>query len=156
MHENVYSLAEHSRKSFFLSCPCLTSNVPTPVLYLCSLSPVSCPLSPVSRLCSLSPIRCRQSYVSVDCSLSLFLCTLSQVICHLSPVLFSPSSNPVTLSLFLWLYSYVPVLCSCVSRPLFLRLLSSVPGLSYLRECEYSMPWQDTVNAYTYSRRFRC
>jgi hypothetical protein len=91
-----------------VSVPCLPSDVPS----FMSLFLTSRHLSPVSRLCSLSSI----------------LCILSYVICPQSPILLSPSPNPYQLShcpIFVVLFH-----CSCpfspVSRPLFLRLFSSV------------------------------
>jgi hypothetical protein len=129
----------------------------SPVLRLCSVSPFICPLSHVSVLCLLSVVPSlaslflgfSSSIPSRLCSLSPVLCTLSHVTCSLSPFLLSPSPISCPSVPYLWLYFIVPVLCSSGSRPLFLRLLSSVPPtlvpcLSYLRECEFFFKIQYT------------
>ncbi len=122
----IFSLRVREQISFFSLSPCHPFLCPL----LLSLSHVLCPLSHVFVLClpsnvpylmSLFLASCPPSPISWPCSLSPVLCTLSTVL----------SQCP-----FLWLYSTCPVLCSSISRPLFLDLSSSVPCFSYLRECE--------------------
>ncbi len=117
----------------------------SPVLRLCSLSTILCPLScvsvpsltalflvsrplyPVPRLCSLSPVLCTLSHVSVPCLPFSLPCLTWSASCHPSSFLrpLTPINCPI-VSPFQWLYSTVPVVCS-VSCPLFLCFLSSVP-----------------------------
>ncbi len=131
-----YSLAEYTLKSFcrthtfsefFFASPCHPFICPL----LPSLSYVLFPLSHVSALylpsLSLSLVLCLRSLSPNFCP-CFTACSLSPVLCTLS---ITCPSVP-----FLWLYFPVPVLCSSVSRPLFLHLLSSVPCPSYLRESE--------------------
>jgi hypothetical protein len=125
-----------------VSVPCLPSAVPS----LMSLFLVSCPLSSVSRLCSLSLVLC-------TLSLSHVLCTLSHVICSLSPILLSPSHNQYqqsqclllcgSLPLFLSFTPLFPVLCSSISCPLFL--------VFYIARMRVFLK---NTHAYTCNRRF--
>jgi hypothetical protein len=124
----------HSSVSF--SPPCLKSFVPSlKSLYFVShlVSP-----TPVLRLCSLYPVLCPLSHVLLLVSCPLYSHRLSHVICFLSPILLSPSPNPYQLSqgplfcgfipLFLTFIPLFPVPCAFVSCLLFLRLLSPVPS----------------------------
>ncbi len=95
-----YSLAEHTQNHCgapHTFCTCLPSYIPClTFLFLVSrpLSPVSCtclllsyhPLSPVLRLCSLSPVLCPLSQVSVP-----FLPSAVPSLCSLYPVLYPMS-----------------------------------------------------------------
>jgi hypothetical protein len=132
---------------------------------LTSLYLFSCPMSPVLRLCSLSPVLCPLSHVSVPCLpsavpslMSLFLvshplssvsrlcslspvpCTLYHVICSLSPILLSPSHNPysncpsVPFSVALYYCSCPLLFCFPLSIPPSLVLC---PLSFILRECEF-------------------
>jgi hypothetical protein len=126
----------------YVSVPCLLSSVPC----LMTLFLVSRPLSHVSVTCLPSSVPCLMALLLVSRPLSLvsWLCSLSPVPClrpcphgsHPCPPSSVPCLSTVPVSPFLLLYSTVPVLCSSVTRPLFLHLLSSVPCLSYLRDCE--------------------
>ncbi len=112
---------------------CLVSRLPSPVSWLCSLSPVLCPLSHGSSPCLPSYVPCLTALLLVSRPMSPVsrLCSLFSVPCTLS------ISKTIPVSPFMWLYSTGPVLRSSVCRPLFLPLLSSVHCLSYLRECEF-------------------
>ncbi len=114
------------RPLYYISVLCLSSAVPS----LAPLFLVSHPLSPVSQLCVVSRLLSCLTW-SVPSLPSSFLRPLA-----LSTVPVSP---------FLWLYSIVTVLCSSVYRPLFLRLLSSVPCFSYLQECEFLKIYMHTL-----------
>ncbi len=139
-----FSLCSHSvprcSVPFTVSRTGIVSRPISPVLRLCSLSPVLCPLSyvsvrylpsSVSCLTSLSLASRPLSPVLVLCSLSLVfvpcpfypvLYTLSHIICPLSLILLSPSLTPINC----------PSVPFCValfysSCPLFLCFLFSFP-----------------------------
>ncbi len=127
-----YSFAEHALKSFvhhlhFLSFSSLPLSHPFPCPLLLFLSNVFCPLSHVFVLCLPSYVPCLMAVLLVSCPLSPVsrLCSLSPVLCILS---INCPSVP-----YLWLYSIVHVLCSSVSCPLFLQVLSSCPLFFILR-----------------------
>ncbi len=107
------------------SHPCLPSYVPCLWLF-------SHPMSPVLRICSLSPIFCSLSNVS-DPSLTSSVRYVSR---DLSPVSHPASlyPNPYHLSQWPLFCGSLPLFLSFVplfSHPLFLRLFSSIPCLSY-------------------------
>jgi hypothetical protein len=160
-----YSLAQHARKlvtcllsmrkppavtrlsvPFTVSRIFIVSRPISPVLRLCSLSPVLCLLSNVSIPCLMSAIACLSSLflvsrlcplslvsvpylsslflVSCLCPLSLFSRPLYSISHYLSPFSFSiPDPYQMSVSFFMALF-YSP--CP----------LSSVPCLSYLRDCK--------------------
>jgi hypothetical protein len=132
-------LVSHPLSPSHGSAPCLPSSVP--FSWLCSLSPILCPLLmalllvshplspshgsapcfpssvPFSWLCSLSPVLfpCLTSLLFVSHPLSPVSC-----ICSL-PTVYPSCLSTVPVSHPLMLYSTVPVLCFSVSHLLFLH-----------------------------------